>query len=108
MSNNKRDSYSGEAIIRHDEAEAERLVKVGMKIFGISENDLDGMRKGAMEKRLLALLVQDRTMAKQSWTSERLRMGVASNVGTYARSARESSDPNVLRLRKALDGVILK
>lgn len=108
VSNNKRDSYSGEAIIRHDEAEAERLVNVGMKILGISENDLDGMRKGAMEKRLLALLVQDRTMAKQSWTSERLRMGVASNVGTYARSARESSDPNVLRLRKALYGVILK
>jgi len=103
VSDNKRESYSGEAISRHDEAEAEKLIRGGMKALGISESDLERMQKGATEKKLLAWLVQERTIARQEWVSARLMMGAASNTGTYVKSVRESTDANVLRLRNTLD-----
>jgi putative transposase len=98
----KRESYSGEAMRRHDEAEAERLVRSGLKALGLTEADLEKQAKGSREKCLVAWLVQERTLARQSWVAERLRMGAASGVGAYTKRIREATDPEVRRLRHLL------
>jgi len=96
----KRESYSGEAMSRHDEVSAERWVTAGMKKLGIGEEDLAGMPKNAPEKCVLAWLVGNRTMAPQTWIAQRLKMGAASNVGTYMRDVENTEDSQVLRLRQ--------
>ena len=47
---------------RYDEVESEHLVKRGLKILGVEESQLDVMRKGAIEKKVLAWLVIRRAM----------------------------------------------
>ena len=98
----KRESYSGEAMRRHDEGQAERLVRGGLRALGLTEADLDKQAKGSREKCALAWLVQERTLAKQSWVAERLRMGSASGVGAYAKRIRDATDPEIRRLRQLL------
>jgi REP element-mobilizing transposase RayT len=106
VAENKRESYSGMAIAKHDEAQAEELVQNGMKVLGITEDDLEKQRKGSRDKCLLAWRVQAETLVTQNWISARLRMGRASSVGTYAKRVRESNHPDVQRLRKALEKCI--
>lgn len=95
---NKRESYSGEAIDKHDETEAEALVRSGMKVLGITEDDSANQRKGSRDKCLLAWLVQEKTLASQSWVSARLMMGAASMVSNYAKCIRHTKDQEVRRL----------
>jgi REP element-mobilizing transposase RayT len=103
VTENKRESYSGEAIARHNEAEAERLVKAGMKVLGMVDADLDRQRKGSREKSLLAWLVQEKTLASQNWISNRLKMGATSMVGNHTKRVREAKDATLHRLRQALE-----
>ena len=98
----KRESYSGEAMGRHDEAEAERLVRAGMRALGLTEADLAKQAKGSRDKCLLAWLAQEGTLAKQNWLVDRLKMGAASGIGAYAKRVREATDSETRRLRKAL------
>ena len=63
---------------------------------------LDKQAKGSREKCLVAWLVQERTLARQTWVAERLRMGAASGVGAYAKRIREATDPEMRRLRHVL------
>jgi len=107
VADKKRGSYSGEAITTHDEAEAERLIRQGMKALGIGEDDLERQRKGSRDKCLLAWLVHGRTTVRQEWISRRLIAGAASGISTYARRIREAADPETQRLRASLEKAIL-
>jgi len=102
VAEHKRESYSGMAIERHDEVQAENMIQNGMKTLGITNADLERQRKGSRDKCLLAWLAQSETLATQRWISERLRMGRTSSVGTYAKRIHESADPDVQRLRRML------
>jgi len=98
----QRGSYSGDEMARHDEGEAERLVKKGLKILGVEESRLVVMRKGSAEKKVLAWLVTRRAMVSSHWIAERLKMGVAANVGKYVREVHENKSADIVRLRKTL------
>ena len=67
-----RQSYSGEGIERHDEAQAERLARGGMAALGVDESDLLIMRKGDDRKCVIAWLVHTRTMVRHKWIADRL------------------------------------
>ncbi len=75
----KRESYSGEAVYRHGEEKAERLVVLGLKALGMTENDLCAQKKSTQEKYGLAWLVRKHTCVRTAWIKERLRMGTATN-----------------------------
>jgi len=45
----KRESFSGDAVCRHDCIEAERLIEQGLKILGINSDDLEKMKKNALK-----------------------------------------------------------
>jgi len=97
VAGNQRTSYSGEAIKAHDEAEAEKLVRAGMKALGFCEADLAKLPKGDAHKCVLAWLAHRRTMVSHAWLSERLSMGSPSNMSTYTSRARSARMKGVRR-----------
>jgi len=103
MEENDRKSYSGVQVCRHDEREAEALLKKGMGILGVTDNDLGSMKKNAPVKRALACYVHSATMAKHSWIADRLHMGSLSNLSRYISDAREAGSGELARLRNALE-----
>jgi hypothetical protein len=49
-----RESYPGNELRDHDEAQALKISKRGQGVLGIKESDLEGRAKGALEKQVLA------------------------------------------------------
>jgi hypothetical protein len=68
-------SLSGEVKREHGEAEAERLVGVGLPLAGLGETNLAKRRKGTPQKDALAWWLCRHTAVRQAWVSRRLRMG---------------------------------
>lgn len=60
----RRDSFMGEEIRKHDEKEAEMLLQFGLKVCGIAENDLSGLKKGDDRKKVIAWLIRKKTSVK--------------------------------------------
>ena len=89
----RRESFSGPEVKRHDEMEAERLVKMGMKTLTLSEDDLDLLIKGAPAKYAIAWVVRKNTAVRTRWIKDRLKMGSATNFSDYLRRI-ESSGRN--------------
>jgi len=54
LESKKRASFSGEEVRQHDEVEAERIVGLGMKALGLTEESLREQLKGSVEKVALA------------------------------------------------------
>ena len=104
----ERASYSGEAIKRHDESQAEECVQSGMRILGLRDEDLGSLAKGHELKCLLAWLSHSQTMVSHPWISRRLQMGRPSNLSEYIKGIRETTDQRLLGLRRRLEKKILK
>ena len=85
-----RRSYGGDAIRRHDESEAERLLRAGMRKLGMTEPELIGLPKGHASKCLLAHLAHSRTTVSHRWLAERLHMGHSQNLSLYIQRATAS------------------
>ena len=74
----------------------------GPRRLGLSNIVLRGMKKGAVEKALLAWLVHSRAIVSNAWLADRLMMGVGANVGKYVKSIAMSRDPRIVLLRAKL------
>jgi hypothetical protein len=61
----QRETYNGEAIREHDEAQAEHLFQRGLKTLMLEETDLKGMAKGAFEKQILAWWLRRKTVVSR-------------------------------------------
>ncbi len=83
-----RASYHGKAIKQHDEKEAERLVRKGLRALNLTESDLVKLPKGDEAKCVLAWLAHTYSMAGHRWIGQRLAMGgpshISVNVGRVA------------------------
>jgi len=99
---NRRESYSGAALVRHEEEKAERLIAESLKAMKLREGDLARLAMGAIEKGLMAWQIQAATTLSQRWIAERLSMGSPSNVGTYTRRAFSSKSRKAVDLRRRL------
>lgn len=93
-----RRSYGGAAIRKHDEGEAERLIRWGLKVLGLREEDLPRQPKGSAQKRALAHLAHMRTMVSHQWLTERLHMGHPQNLSSYIKDAPTTAEESVNRL----------
>ena len=71
----KKKSHSGAARAAHDEAEARRLLQVGLKSLKLDEANLRMLPRNAPEKVALAWWLRSRTTVPLRWVAERLRMG---------------------------------
>ena len=53
---------------------------MGAKALGLKEGDLDAMAKGAIEKKVLAWSIKNKTMVSNAWFLEQLLSGHAANA----------------------------
>jgi hypothetical protein len=79
----KRESFSGAAMKRHDEEQANRLIEQGLTALGLQEEDLFRLPKNSPEKYALAWLIRRVTCVRPAWIKERLRMGKATNFANF-------------------------
>ncbi len=65
---------SDKTIRRHDEAEAKRLIRMGMECLKL--DDFGSQPKGSSVKIALAAFVKIRTIVTNLWIARRLQMGI--------------------------------
>jgi len=77
----KRKSFEGEAVSRHDEIEAERLLQAGIRALALAGiKEVKRLRKNEERKQARVWLVKSRTDVGHEWILDRLEMGLRSNV----------------------------
>jgi hypothetical protein len=103
LSRGRRGSYSGEAKREHGEAEADRLVRLGLPLVGLGESDLAVLPKGGIEKQVLAWWLCQHTVVGRRWVSERLNMGDESRVTQALRRTKAAPEPAVEALKERLE-----
>jgi putative transposase len=96
-----RRSYGGEAVCRHDEQEAESLIRRGMRDLRLTDEDLTRLPKGHPHKKALANLAHSRTLVSHLWLSQRLHMGHPQNLSLYIKQARNAPKPLINSGRKS-------
>lgn len=97
-----RRSYLGEAAQRHDEGEAERLLKFGLDILNLKPDTLENIKKNDPRKKVLAWLIRQHTGVKNDWICDRLLMGRSSNLARHVSDIRGTDDPEVAVLREKM------
>lgn len=98
-------SYAGEAKRDHGEAQAERLLRLGLAALKIQPGQLEAAPKGAMEKQALGWWLCEHTTVPRRWVSERLAMGDESRVTRAIRLMKQSREPAVQRLKRRVEVV---
>ncbi len=101
----KRESFSGVQVRLHDEREAERLLVEGLKVLGVSDDRLLELRKGAVEKALLAWLIRRNSVVSNAWIADRLGMGRADCLSRYPRMIDETVDKELIKKREILQKI---
>jgi hypothetical protein len=67
-------------MLAHGEKKAEELLAQGLRVAGLSREDLAGFRCTEPRKVLLAALLWKKTTVSQAWIADRLGMKNAANV----------------------------
>ena len=106
LGSNARASYSGEALLAHDEHAAEDLVMRALAGLGLKDRDLAGMKKTDARKRVMAWVLRTRTHVRNRWVSERLGMGHEVNVSQSVRLVRDGATPELCRLQEKLATIL--
>ena len=99
----QKETYKGDEVRAHDEAEADRLFRRGLRVLGLKDGELDRMPKGAKRKQILAWWLRKETVVSREWISQRLRMGDVSRVTQAFRKVETCNDPRLVSLRKQLE-----
>ncbi len=76
----QQNTRSDEAVREHSEERAEALVKAGLMVCGLGEEDLAGLPRGDERKAVIALVVKRETTVMLDWIAQRLSMGARSTV----------------------------
>ena len=81
------------------------LVRKDLRTLGIRQNGLDGMKKGAVEKGLIARKIRREMSASASWIAAQLEMGVPSVLSRIvaATEAGLLADRDLRRLEKKMN-----
>lgn len=98
----RRDSFMGEQIAHHDEQEAERLFKLGLKAVGLSEQELAGLKKSDDRKKVVAWLIRKNTSVHNEWITNQLIMGRTSNLSYHVRKVEESKKGALQKLKQKI------
>ncbi len=98
----RRKSFSGEEVVAHDTAAAEKLVSVGLKVLDLAGTDLGGLRKLDVRKQVLAWWVRKQTVVGNRWVAKRMEMGDEGNISKAIQTVAQTRSPAVLRLKNLL------
>jgi hypothetical protein len=100
----EKETYYGDEVRPHDEAQAEKLLRVGLGVLELKEQDLKKMAKGVKEKQVLAWWLRKKTMVSRKWISQRLGMGDVSRITQAVSLLNRNEDISLVRLKKLLEG----
>jgi putative transposase len=103
MQGKQKETYRGDEVRAHDEAEAARILRAGLRTLGLKEQELDERAKGAQEKQVLAWWLRKKTVVSREWISQKLKMGDVSRVTQACRNVDTHNDPTFVSLRKRLE-----
>jgi hypothetical protein len=78
----------GEERRESEEGWAEQLVVEELRRWRLTEDDLEGRRKGDAKKVKVARRLRQETTMTLSWIAERLKMGRAGSLGNLLRNAK--------------------
>ncbi|CAN5461794.1 transposase [soil metagenome] len=98
----KRASFHGESLRAHDEREAAQLLAVGLARLGLTEKEAASLKQADPRKQALAWLIKSRTVIKDEWLVDRLRMGHRSNISRAISAFRKREGREHKRLQKLL------
>ena len=90
-----RASYTGEAMKRHDEVEARRLLEWGLKRVGLKMEETRVLKQSDPRKQGLCWLVKSRTVITDEWIQEALGLGDRSNVSRAMSAYRKEAGREV-------------
>ena len=90
----------------HDEQEARRLIRVGLREFEMGLEDLKSLKKGDARKIAIASAIKRRTIMGNEWIAGELKMGVASRVSRYCSEA--EGRPEIGKLVRRIEMSISK
>ena len=96
------ETYKGQEMRAHDEAQAEQIFGKGLRTLNLNEQDLHNMDKGAREKQVLAWWLRKKTVISRVWISQRLRMGDVSRVTQAVSAVGANKDIELIKLKKRL------
>ncbi len=78
-------------------------MRVGLKILGLTEQELDRMAKGSQEKQILARWLRKKTVVSRERVSQKLKMGAVSRVTHASRNIETRNDRTFVSLRERLE-----
>jgi REP element-mobilizing transposase RayT len=93
-----------DASVEHDHGidEAQRILEVGLRIFGLDAINLSQMAKGDERKAAIAAVIHRRTSVSNAWLAEALQLGHTCSVSHCVHAAKDSS--LFRKLERALEG----
>ena len=92
VAGNRRDSYSGDAVKRHDEHAAGELLEKALRKLKLKRTDLGRLQKADDRKKVIAWLVRSRTSVKNEWIASSLSMGHPSTVSRGVGAVEKAED----------------
>ncbi len=98
----ERGSVVGEQRRMHDEVEAERLLIRAADVVGLDLTAIGLLKRGDLQKGLVAWFLSKNTSVGQKWIAKRLEMGDSSNVSRAVQRVRRLKDPEVVKWKKKL------
>ncbi|MCF7848316.1 MAG: hypothetical protein K9M45_05650 [Kiritimatiellales bacterium] len=95
----RRDSFSGEEVLRHDLQAAESLIDGGLEKLELSRKELAELPKGDFRKQVFAWIVRRRTVVRNEWISQTLCMGSPARLSAYLREVELAKTGELARLK---------
>ena len=102
MEGKRRDSFGGVESKRHDALAARRLLVKGLKKLHIDKEDLLGLKKNDIHKKVLAWYIRKNTSVRNEWIANNVMMGCVSNMSQYVAEVESSEDRVLCKLKKIL------
>jgi len=101
----RHDSHSGGAAHRHDEQAAMMYMERGLEAVELCLDELAGLKKADVRKKVIAWFVRKHTSVPNEWVSNALQMGHASTVSRCAREVELASDGILLDLKTKISKI---
>lgn len=102
MKGKQPESFSGESRRLHDETRAEEILKRGLHVFSLTEDELSDLRKGDDRKKVVAWMIRKRTSVKNDWISTRLKMGHPNSISRHMGEVERVRTGELLKLKEEI------
>ena len=103
LAGKRRDSFSGDEVLKHDIRAAEYLLDEGLRKLNLSRSELAALPKGDQRKMVLAWLVRKQTSVRNEWISKTLWMGSPARLSAYLRVVDTAESGELVRMREMLE-----